>query len=502
MIDVIACAGYFAIVILESTGSISIALFCACDIDSVGGMAAAIVAYIRGCSDFYQSQCDMFSGDVAADSARSMAKSAKAQINALRVLSPADATSVMGSVTGSTFPADIKEDIARALQARLASVVAPVAQTTTLQHIRNPCGYPTESDWAYFSDMAKTSSQVSSRLRDRLRLCGAVKLSERSYGALAALLAAVREPDMTSLRLHALVLDLKQAIAIPLNLSFEISAYPDDPSDLPSHLFDAAYSTEQPVHRDLEHFKSCYDRCPLRGSHKSVRPSSAQTEVVPHGGQATGLSPQMFESMFMGFAQRFMNMDRSVDMANGGHGPERPDGTDASLQQLNLRLLRTEPSPAGGRTPATHPRALPPVMDHQMPPPTDEAPALVGESPAAVGDGDDMDADDAVAKLEALAVTVAKSAKMKRPAAATLKRPASAALGLAPIKAMSPMKVMAKPAPIKAMAPMKVMAKPAGAHVAKPKAAKKKLGCSRCRGSKVGCLTCRSPTFTGKRFNK
>jgi len=126
-------------------------------------------------------------------------------------------------------------------------------------------------------------------------------------------------------------------------------------------------------------------------------------------------------------------------------------------------------------------------MDEHVPPPTDAALALAGESPAAVGDGDDMDADDAVAKLEALAVMVAKSATMKRPAAATLKRPASAALGLAPIKAM---------------APMKVMAKPAGAPVAKPKTAKKKLGCSRCRGSKVGCISCRSPGFAGKRFNK
>jgi len=193
-------------------------LFCACDIDSVGGMAATIVAYIRGYSDFYQSQCGLFSGDVAADSARSMAKSAEAQINALRVLSPADATSVMGSVKDSTFPADIKEEIARALQTRPSSIVAPVAQERTVQHIGNPCGYPTESDWAYFSDMAKTSSQISSRLRDRLRLGGAGKLTELSYCALAALLAAVREPDMPSLLLHALLLDVKQAIAIPVNL--------------------------------------------------------------------------------------------------------------------------------------------------------------------------------------------------------------------------------------------------------------------------------------------
>ena len=44
-----------------------------------------------------------------------------------------------------------------------------------------------------------------------------------------------------------------------------------------------------------------------------------------------------------------------------------------------------------------------------------------------------------------------------------------------------------------------------GSKVVKRPAAPKKrllLGCSRCRGSKVGCLQCRSPNYGGRRFQK
>ena len=113
---------------------------------------------------------------------------------------------------------------------------------------------------------------------------------------------------------------------------------------------------------------------------------------------------------------------------------------------------------------------------------------VIGGDADADGD-DDSDADDEVGRMEALALGTFR----KRPAA-SLKRPASAVRITKAAPASGGSKVLKRPG----SNGLKVFKRPG----LKPPVGAKKLmlGCPRCRGGKAGCISCRSPAFTGRRF--
>ena len=102
---------------------------------------------------------------------------------------------------------------------------------------------------------------------------------------------------------------------------------------------------------------------------------------------------------------------------------------------------------------------------------------------AAISDVNDPDADDIVAQME----TMASGGVLRKPAGAPTalnKRPASA-------DRISKFRQHSSDS--------KVLKRPGSKVLKRPDSNVKQLGCSRCRGSKVGCLTCRNPAFTGRR---
>ena len=153
------------------------------------------------------------------------------------------------------------------------------------------------------------------------------------------MIAAVREADMPQPRLHALVMDLKQALpakpaAGPTGTTFPVLA-----TNLPRDLFLRAYGAGDPEPRDLAHFESCVARCPVRASHKSMRGSSAATEIAVV--QPPADAQRMFESMMMGFATRFLGQGRTMDLATVQDGQgHRPTTSAPTLGDLGLTILR------------------------------------------------------------------------------------------------------------------------------------------------------------------
>ena len=114
-----------------------------------------------------------------------------------------------------------------------------------------------------------------------------------------------------------------------------------------------------------------------------------------------------------------------------------------------------------------------------------DAPTGAGDAPPdAPPDVPIDDADDIVHQLEKL---VAKPGALKRPASAMKKRPSSA-----PIATPPPAPKTGKSAKKNSLPAPKAM----------KKSTKLKLGCSRCRGGMLGCIACRNPAFTGRRFQK
>ena len=381
------------------------------------------------------------------------------------------------ALTNSSFTIQLKEELARAVHAELTAVSSDAAHDKGHQVMTHPFNYLTTSDWDSIADMAKTTVHAATIVRQRLRLCGLERLSEKTYGNLAGMIAAVREPDMPAPRLHALVMDLKQALPAKPAARHTVTTFPVLATNLPRGLFLRACGDGAPEPRDLAHSKSCLARCPVRTSHKSVRGSTARTEIV----QPPADAQRMFESLTMGFAKRFLGQGCVMDIATGHDlQGQRPATSAPTLGDLGVTLLRTNSeqslSVASAATPT---REVPSSLVH--------VDAMIDAPPCA---GDDVpidDADDIVHQLEKLA---AQPEALKRPAsacAAMKKRPASA-----PIAKPPPAPKTGKSAKKNSLPAPKAM----------KKSTKLKLGCSRCRGGKLGCLACRNPAFLGKRFQK
>ena len=146
-------------------------------------------------------------------------------------------------------------------------------------------------------------------------------------------------------RLHALVMDLKHALVHAPLAGPTVTTFPVLATNLPRDLFLRAYGAGDPEPRDLAHFKSCVARCPVRASHKSVRGSTARTEIAPATAHAVVQPPadaqRMFESMMMGFATRFLGQGRTMDLATVQDGQgHRPTTSAPTLDDLGLTILR------------------------------------------------------------------------------------------------------------------------------------------------------------------
>ena len=173
------------------------------------------------------------------------------------------------------------------------------------------------------------------------------------------------------------------------------------------------------------------------------------------------------------------NDQRSPAAASDG-SPQSPATIDIG-DSLQLLAAVAPKSPAHVRTPGTPPsivRSLSLVNDlavTESPAQPCRAQALTPIAPVQEDGGDNVPTcEDPVADLEAMGAETTTDATMKRPAAHRC--------------------AVHKPI---------VKKRPASIHpeeVAKP--GKILLGCTRCRGSTSGCLTCRNPHFRGQRFQR
>ncbi len=207
-----------------------------------------------------------------------MSASVKQQIEALSSVDPADAARINSAITHSEFSKANKEELALAVLRQVSKAVDD-EDPSKGQVLMRPYNYATHSDLEYFKDLSKSNQQCAVRLRSRLKLVECTKPSEKSFGAMAAFLAALREPDTTSVSLHFLVLDLKSAMSAPPGPSPAcLHSYPVSPNSLPKAVFHKAYAEEPPAPVHLVTFKDIYARCPQRKGHKALRSAPAASQ--------------------------------------------------------------------------------------------------------------------------------------------------------------------------------------------------------------------------------
>lgn len=431
-----------------------------------------------------------------------MSASVKQQIEALSSVDPADAARINSAITHSEFSKAKKEELALAVLRQVSKAVDD-EDPSKGQVLMHPYNYATHSDLEYFKDLSKSNQQCAVRLRSRLKLVECTKPSEKSFGAMAAFLAALREPDMTSVSLHFLVLDLKSAMSAPPGPSPAcLHSYPVSPNSLPRAVFQKAYAEEPPAPVELATFKDIYGRCPQRKSHKALRsaPAASQQSLVP--AVSAGLSDNSIVQVLSGFAAKWMS-SAAEGMTVERRSEQQPRG-DADLVMPDM------PQSSQGQLVQTDRRLQSNLGPAEQPP----APITSGQGETAQDEEEDQEnPDDVVAHLEQQAALTLKkrpAGSLKRPAAAkshSKPKPAAAAAASGKSKKASgkPKKASKASGGAVRVLPGKPCFKPGkpcwlpgkqGQSTAK----RSRLGCSRCRGNRAGCSVCRNPAFAGRRF--
>ncbi len=423
-----------------------------------------------------------------------MSASVKQQIEALSSVDPADAARINSAITHCEFSKAKKKELALAVLRQVSKAVDD-EDPSKGQVLMHPYNYATHSDLEYFKDLSKSNQQCAVRLRSRLKLVECTKPSEKSFGAMAAFLAALREPDMTSVSLHFLVLDLKSAMSAPPGPSPAIHSYPVSPNSLPRAVFQKAYAEETPAPVELATFKDIYGRCPQRKSHKALRsaPAASQQSLVP--AVSAGLSDNSIVQVLSGFAAKWMS-SAAEGMTVERRSEQQPRG-DADLVMPDM------PQSSQGQLVQTDRRLQSNLGPAEQPP----APITSGQGETAQDEEEDQEnPDDVVAHLEQQAALTLKkrpAGSLKRPAAAkshSKPKPAAAAAASGKSKKASGKPKKASKASGGAVRVLKRPAAGKPPATGKSTAKRSRLGCSRCRGSRVGCGSCRNPAFAGRRF--
>ena len=463
-------------------------------------MVEGICSNIDATSTFVREHGPSASGDATIDDVSdATAVSIGRQLNALTGLDIAGANRIIETVTASALPAKSKAAIKGHVNRRLASslleetpsIEAPASspKSTKKQTVENPHFFWDRDDVEYFADTTNVSAQLAVRAMHRMRLIGIVDPSEMCYGNIASAIAAARSPDITTEGLMDLVLALKGAkekhdgalpytICPPSALALK-EARPD--------LYAAAYGSNEPAGFTSPHYRAIRSRCFVRDSAKALKGQAKRgRDETPQSASAAASFTQLAastERLLTAFAQRFVDDGHdpriviNQEVVNRGRAPSQGNvQSDSQLSGASDSQAIVDGAVASPPGESSHSQM---GLHSQGLQPAPLALTLAHASPGGVLPQNDTSPVDVIAGMEASAIDkCTKKGATKRPAS---DMPASAGEHIAKKPAVAPL----------------MLKKPAGVG-------KKgfKLGCSRCRGSPVGCLTCRSPGFTGTRFQR
>ena len=480
----------------------------------------AICAQIAGCGAFFASQHHLLGEVLAAQSVASMASSISRQIEAAPSIDMSEAVKLNDAISASPFSPSSKAELAGAVARKVMGQSGPAATgRKVLQQLTTTWAYLTQSEADYLAEPTHTMAQKTTRLVDRLTLIGLFHASEASFKHIVATLAAMHSPNMAAPELHGLVLDLKRACRSrtpPLTLH-QIHQYQACPRDLPKEIFDAAYGAEAPGDMaEPAAYKSILARVPVRCTKKDLHPAAAVAQSAVNPMQLMQAFIQQFTSASA--QQRLQAQPPHITY----YAEAQPNSSPAKHTRAAPAIELT-PRLAQGQSESTHSLASSSTQHSEI------VPFLAHRVPAGGGAGQ-IAAASQPASISSVVVPPAgvggivatdAAALATRAAVGNLKHPAAshAAIGgevaTEELDSVAAMEAMAKcasqggltlkkpasaPAKPSATAAASVLKRPAAQPVAHTKRLRILLGCGKCRGSHIGCIQCRDPSFGGARW--
>jgi hypothetical protein len=145
-----------------------------------------------------------------------IAAHAKKQILWLTDLGPPDALAVNAAISMCALPEDAKNTLLLAVMeqvSRLASADGTGGDYGQKgQLLLYPHHFCIKDDIEYIGDRTHSQLAACLRMRQAMNKVNCVRPAEKTYAAMAAMLACLRDPDMLGAALYVIVNDLKQVM--------------------------------------------------------------------------------------------------------------------------------------------------------------------------------------------------------------------------------------------------------------------------------------------------
>ena len=411
-----------------------------------------IKADILAAGSFVQAQEQ--AGHDAATILEQQSTAAESRIQNLhQVITTQQASDLTTIIVDGPWSLEQKKRLSSAVAAVLNGNATKNAARRCMQRVNHFENYSTEAEWRSLRSSALRAHKIQ-QVAARAHSLGITCPTETNTFRMACIVAECDNIDTADElgRVHA---DIKKCIksldvrrAYPLK---HLCDYPFSADDLPTDMFEYAYIDTKPVKVDMPGLDATAGKR-MRNQKKSVLQRDLDAVCRKHN-----VLPQQ-----LGNAPSLGQGDTALQIYTTPRKGEDTPSRSSSLRDLAASAFAFKPMLA---LPAAEPI-------------TEDREPLQQPQPLHKKETAEEEDDDASARTGA--------------ALGSLERLERRLLG-----------VQTRPAARAAVA--KVLKRPAAKRIMKKltaSSANSMLGCGKCRGSHLGCLVCRNPTFKGRRFQK
>lgn len=241
---------------------------------------------------FYSSRAGMAQNQINDKIKQNFVSSLVKMIVETPVFGAAEASLLNDELVKSPYSDDGMTAILAAIDARVANATTKPLQsihtagTSTGQLLKHWWNYLTEADWSALEDQSKSWHSKQMVLISRSNALGCTYLHEQSFKWLLALLLSCHYGHgkiPPPLSIYNKLQDLKDAV-LTERMPYpheHIPEYPEFPAELPKHMHDYAYQTDQPAPRKITVINSIAEQIPLRKNSKLLRASQSSINSSP-----------------------------------------------------------------------------------------------------------------------------------------------------------------------------------------------------------------------------
>ena len=278
------------------------------------------------------------------------------KIKGLVVLAPCDALKIKKAAM--VLGDDFTNAIWACLEKRLTSVGSELGTPqgpqgmsvcTKPQTLLHPFNYMTAADWKELEHQETSWARKQTIVALRLKLLGIVSMSEKTMKSCLALLACTLTVVPDEKMMYSMLQEFKATFAsTSCAVQFSnLTMYPENASDLPQNVFQAAFGSEQPCPKVIDKFNLVARKVILRNTSKHMRGTGGKCadqhqasagSSLSHGMGMNDMMSNPMLHMFNMMCNKLMGMNSPGDV-HGHSQNQQGKGGQVTLHNFKPKTL-------------------------------------------------------------------------------------------------------------------------------------------------------------------